>query len=549
MVKYKCFFEGCPKQRTHGFITDKLPSFCRDHAEKTMENKRERTCIHADGCPKRCSFGYPEDKVPSYCAEHCLVNMINITIAKCQHEGCPKNAGFGYPSSTKMEFCSDHSLPDMEDKRSIAKLCACGKRASFGFPDDKKAMYCNDCKIDGMVNITSYKCKCGVIASFGEPEDAKPTCCKNCASNTMINMKTKPCATTGCPRHATCGKESDRKRVFCTDHCPSDMICLSAKYCQYEGCGKYAAFGPDRTKIVCATHNYEGYPNTNANLCRFEGCPKEASYGNEGDVRPTYCAPHAPTGMTSIKQVKCDKCGTGAKFGFPALKATRCVQHIEDGMIKNPRQRCHNPNCKETSTHLCAETKKRYCEDHAPSTAVNQAQHPCQKCDLLYVLNAEGVCQSCSDFKLAKGVKEKEIAALLDREGVDYFSHDRMIDFGECVKYRPDFLIDAMYHMVVLEVDENQHKGYPCECEQTRMVNIANALGMPTTFVRYNPDDFKGSTVTRAKRHDLLLRWLRHSIEHSENPMNRGAYCQSVYLFYDGHDDANIQWQTVVAME
>lgn len=54
----------------------------------------------------------------------------------------------------------------------------------------------------------------------------------------------------------------------------------------------------------------------------------------------------------------------------------------------------------------------------------------------------------------------------------------------------PDFLYNQPTHFIDLEVDENQHKTKPYECDRARMVEISQALGLKTIFIRYNPDPF-----------------------------------------------------------
>jgi hypothetical protein len=50
--------------------------------------------------------------------------------------------------------------------------------------------------------------------------------------------------------------------------------------------------------------------------------------------------------------------------------------------------------------------------------------------------------------------------------------------------------------VVILEVDEEQHLGRPCECEQTRMINVSQNLAAPRTlWIRYNPEARAGRPV------------------------------------------------------
>lgn len=80
---------------------------------------------------------------------------------------------------------------------------------------------------------------------------------------------------------------------------------------------------------------------------------------------------------------------------------------------------------------------------------------------------------------------------MLDVNEYKYESCDRMIEHGVCFSYRHDFVFDCGTHFVVLEVDEGQHRGYDTKCEDIRMINVYQSLGLTTKFIRYNPDAYK----------------------------------------------------------
>ena len=106
-------------------------------------------------------------------------------------------------------------------------------------------------------------------------------------------------------------------------------------------------------------------------------------------------------------------------------------------------------------------------------------------------------------------------------------------------KERPDIIYDLVDRIVIVEIDEHQHESRPCECEQTRMMNISQALGSQQTFwIRFNPDKFKSNESkkfsSKLKRYDVLKRWLLHALT-QEIP-----YCITVlHLFFDGFTEAN----------
>lgn len=68
---------------------------------------------------------------------------------------------------------------------------------------------------------------------------------------------------------------------------------------------------------------------------------------------------------------------------------------------------------------------------------------------------------------------------------------DKVIDNGKCGLERPDFYIDSAPHILIIEVDEDQHSGRACECEQIRMVNISQSNSLPTVFLQFDPDKYK----------------------------------------------------------
>ena len=61
-------------------------------------------------------------------------------------------------------------------------------------------------------------------------------------------------------------------------------------------------------------------------------------------------------------------------------------------------------------------------------------------------------------------------------------------------------LCDMGSHVVIVEIDENQHMDYECSCENKRLMQLSQDIGhRPLVFVRFNPDDYEdrnGTTIT-----------------------------------------------------
>lgn len=215
-------------------------------------------------------------------------------------------------------------------------------------------------------------------------------------------------------------------------------------------------------------------------------------------------------------------------------------------MIAYPNKMCAEKGCRNVGTHCknigsesSSRNSTRFCEKHAPCDHVDIVQRKCMSCGLLDILTSD-LCGTCDPVRrrVSEHAKENRVRDVLVTRGFDITSHDKMVDGGACVRYRPDFVFDAGSHFVLLEVDENQHESYPCECEQQRMVNLSQAMGMATIFIRYNPDRYKPPPGTRAvgtsAREDTLCTWLSHLLKTESSPVARGGFCDVLYLFYDG---------------
>ncbi len=87
--------------------------------------------------------------------------------------------------------------------------------------------------------------------------------------------------------------------------------------------------------------------------------------------------------------------------------------------------------------------------------------------------------------------KETTVAAHLRETfpDVDWVC-DKRIE-GGCSKRRPDLLFDMGSHVVLVEVDENQHDTYDCTCEHRRLMEIFRGLNHHhIAMIRFNPDGY-----------------------------------------------------------
>jgi hypothetical protein len=76
---------------------------------------------------------------------------------------------------------------------------------------------------------------------------------------------------------------------------------------------------------------------------------------------------------------------------------------------------------------------------------------------------------------------------------------DKKVSDG-CSRRRPDLFLDMGSHVIIVEVDENQHTDYDCTCENKRLMEISQDVGhRPIIFIRFNPDDYTDQSGTKVK--------------------------------------------------
>jgi hypothetical protein len=148
------------------------------------------------------------------------------------------------------------------------------------------------------------------------------------------------------------------------------------------------------------------------------------------------------------------------------------------------------------------------------------------------------ICMDCNGYYHLGWNKEKEnkIRDVLICAQMPIILADRIIPEG-CSKYRPDFVIQKDNKILIVEVDEHQHRDRAAECEHNRMVNIIHDIGGPVTFIRYNPDDYYDDRGVRRPAKDLgrqrkLLEVIKFVLE-AERWFDGLIVCK---LFYDGFD-------------
>ena len=219
------------------------------------------------------------------------------------------------------------------------------------------------------------------------------------------------------------------------------------------------------------------------------------------DKKATYCVTHKLDDMVDIKSAKCiyEGCMITPNYGVHNDKqATYCVSHKLDNMINITTLKCIYEGCMITPLYgLVTDKKATYCVTHKSDVMIDIKHEICETCNLTrmnskYKLN----CSRCHFYlnpndPRIRNYKTKEqgyMSALLEK--FPQFKLDKIID-GGCSKRRPDGFLDLLTHVIIIEIDENEHKSYDDTCNNRRIMELSQDVGhRPIVFIRLNPDGY-----------------------------------------------------------
>jgi hypothetical protein len=148
----------------------------------------------------------------------------------------------------------------------------------------------------------------------------------------------------------------------------------------------------------------------------------------------------------------------------------------------------------------------RWCLACKPPDAVDVVSKMCvtENCDTRACNTAlKGYCMECFSYKfpthkLVRFARSEEMAVLdavytrfVDENWAQTMVHDRSIE-GGCSQKRPDIFVDLGTHILIVEVDEYQHKrGNYSSCDNMRTMTLFQDAGSrPTVFLRFNPHGY-----------------------------------------------------------
>ena len=347
------------------------------------------------------------------------------------------------------------------------------------------------------------------------------------------------CKIINCTILASYGLKETKIKEFCKKHKTQDMIYLS-KCCEYQQCLIVSSFGyiinSKKQALRCKEHKLEDMISINQ-LCKYENCNNRARYNYISEKGSLYCNEHKLKNMIDKNKNICikEECNNYANYNFKNIKkAIYCQEHKENLMVDKRQKICKFESCLTQAYYGTKKDKQLYCVQHKLDTMYDYRSPRCPQCNLFLIKHQNKLCSYCNPNKYVK-TKELLVYNFLKDKMNFNFIYNKNIGFS-CGNFRPDFKIDCNTHYIIIEVDENQHKQYDKNCELIRMNNIYIANGLPTIFIRFNPDNCNNIKIHINNKLKLLMQIINQYksiiIDNiSDNISDTGI--KLIYLYYD----------------
>ena len=528
-----CAHPGCGVRPCFNLADEVGGLFCKTHKSTEMVNVvTTNRCAH-EGCGVVPTFNVPDQATGLFCVTHKSTEMVDVvTVRRCAHDGCGVRPSFNLADEVGGLFCKKHKSAEMVDVMT-KRRCAhdgCGVTPSFNLVGQAKGLYCKTHKDTEMVYVvTKRRCAhdgCGVVPKFNLVGQAKGLYCKKHKSTEMVDvLTTSRCAHDGCGVVPSFNLAGQAKGLFCKKHKSTEMVDVVTTRCAHDGCGVVPNFNlaGQAKGLYCKKHkSTEMVDIMHRRQCAHDGCEQKQPQFNMPDQKMgLYCARHKLDGMIGIQSKKCQAraCREPAAYGKDEFhRAQFCEAHkLESSVCIADALLCTHAAGDERCTkhyEFVVETEagaQRVCLAHAPPGYEATMKGLCKYCDIRD--DVPLVCRSC---KQRMHKKEHAVVRHLRRVIDCPLIYDESPGF-ECTRKRPDIRFEMPTHDVIVEVDENQHRGYAESCECARIAEIVGAIGgKSVVLIRYNPDAVKFGgrqhDVTAAERIDLLVATVNEEI-------------------------------------
>jgi hypothetical protein len=329
----------------------------------------------------------------------------------------------------------------------MSKCVSCDKQASLNLPNNSPK-YCKDHKTVGMVNVTHKKCI----------HDKRKQVCIICNSSAFCTHKRELRKCIECNGSGIC---EHKKRKWDCKLCKGASFCIHNKY-----------------KFYCIECNGSG-------ICEHKKRKNDCIECNGSgicihNIQKRYCKECDGSSICIHNKVKykCIECNNGKLYIH-----IKCIHNIQ-------KRNCITCDGSSICSHKKRKTHCKICG----GSSLCKTPH----CETTKIIKYDGHCAFCyynlfPDKPNARNYKTKErsVTEFILNTFPEYtWITDKKVEDG-CSLRRPDLLLDLGYQVIIVEIDETQHKSYEEICNNRRTMEISKDLNhRPIIFIRFNPDAY-----------------------------------------------------------
>jgi nitrite reductase/ring-hydroxylating ferredoxin subunit len=313
------------------------------------------------------------------------------------------------------------------------------------------------------------------------------------------------CQQQGCKvKNAVFAFAKTDKIRFCKKHKLDGMEDIKNKRCLQVGCNTQRRFNyPNEVGgLYCAVHKLDGMINVVDKRCLHDGCDTRPTFNHPSEIGGLYCTVHKLNGMINVVDKRClhDGCDTQPNFNYESERIPiYCKKHKLANMVDIKNKKCYIDGCDtQPKYNYKNEDSAIYCASHKLDKMVNVVTKQCVLCEMVTAIkHYDYHCYGCYSYlhpndPRVRNFKTKEhaIMSVLKEKYPDMIL-DKVIS-GGCSRKRPDGILDLGSHVIIVEVDENQHQSYDTICDNKRTMALSQDLAhRPIVFIRINPDRYK----------------------------------------------------------
>jgi hypothetical protein len=602
----KCYHCKQTLDISHFTTNSKVYSKCNE-CRTIINNKPKKSKQICETCGIKARYNNPYEKIGIYCKEHKQVGMIDVTrdlCIKCKK----KRPNFNKPNEAVATHCSPCKEVGMIDIKNKKCIKCKNKQPTFNKLNETVATHCSQCKEVGMVDIKNKKCiKCkNKVPTFNKLAEAVATHCGDCKEDDMIDIKHDKCIICN-KKRPNFNKPNETIATHCGDCKEDDMIDIKHPKCircnnkqptfnklnesiatHCGDCKEVGMVDIKNKKCIRCNNKRPNFNKPNETIATHCGDCKEddmidikhpkcircnnkrPTFNKSSETIATHCGNCKEDDMVDIINKRCIiyNCNTHPSFGYCGQSPIYCATHRNNHPDKNflytkPKRKCignDEEDCKSISEY--GKTEPTHCLQHKAEDDIHLVAQKCTGCCNNDLLNKDGLCITyCAPNQLYQQVKQEKKKEKLVMNYLDkYVKLSNIINIQDdkvvstyCNHYRPDRVYDVGTHCIIIEVDEDQHKGKRASCskgeigELSRMHEIQNAVGMNCIFLRFNPDTFKVNnkkqSINMNERLKLLVKWIEKcegmKLEKDLEPV------KYKYLFYDDWNETDTSFKEI----